>query len=74
MSFASETFVCKTSDRGDYTVIVDGPGRFFFRFGGDIQLFRRFVTPAHESFLPAWHHRNRFVPGCAGPQAFLSLT
>jgi len=68
------SFVEMTSDRGDYTVIVDGSGRFFFRFGGDIQLFRRFVTPAHESFLPAWHHRNRFVPGCAGPQAFLSLT
>jgi hypothetical protein len=51
MSFASKTFVCKTSDRGDYTVIVDGPGRFFFRFGGDIQLFRHFVTPAHESFF-----------------------
>lgn len=51
MSFACETFVCKTSDRDDYTVIVDGSGRFFFRFGGDIQLFQRFVTPANESFF-----------------------
>jgi len=68
------SFVEMTSDRGDYTVIVDGSGRFFFRFGGHIQLFQRFVTPGRESFLPAWHHRNRFVPGCAALRRFLSLT
>ncbi|TIU21168.1 MAG: hypothetical protein E5W53_19150 [Mesorhizobium sp.] len=36
----------ETSGRGDYTAIVDGSGRLFFRFGAHIQLFRRFVTPS----------------------------
>jgi hypothetical protein len=29
MPFVSKTFVFETSSRGDYTVIVDGSGRFF---------------------------------------------
>ncbi|RUU10322.1 hypothetical protein EOD08_33535, partial [Mesorhizobium sp. M6A.T.Ca.TU.002.02.2.1] len=50
MPFAREHLGSRTSGRGDYTAIVDGSGRFFFRFGGHIQLFRRFVTPLPRLF------------------------
>jgi hypothetical protein len=51
MPFVREDLGSRTSGRGDYTVIVDGSGRFFLAgTGGHIQLFRRFVTPWQRIF------------------------